>query len=90
METKHGIAVEPVIDWDYVKSWDGVKLAAEMRRASTDEAVDDGEKLYYLVEYYSHIVENLDEVVESLGGGSVDASDVFAYVNAHMADKSKN
>lgn len=83
-------AVKPVIDSEYAKSWDGVKLAAEMRRAAADESMDDGEKLYYLIEYYSHLVKNLDEVVESLGGGSVDASAVFAYVNAEVIGAPKN
>ena len=82
--------IEPVIDAEYARSWDGVKLAAEMRRAASDESKDDGEKLCYLVEYYSHLVKNIDEVVESLGGGSVEASDVFAYVNAHVTGKLKN
>lgn len=83
-------AVKPIIDQEYVKSWDGIKLAAEMRRAATDENLTDGDKLCYLVDYYGHAIENLDEVVESLGGGSVDASVVFAYLNQSMAGDSKN
>lgn len=82
--------VEPVIDADYIRSWDGVRLAAEMRKAAMDDELDDGSKLYYIVEYYSHVVRNIDEVVESLGGGSVDASSVFAYLNEYMAAKAKN
>lgn len=83
-------AVEPVIDQEFVKSWDGIKLAAEMRKLAADPDASDGDKLSVLIDYYSRCVGNLDEVVESLGGGSVDASVVFAYLNAHMAAQSKN
>lgn len=83
-------AVEPVIDQEFVKSWDGIRLAAEMRKLAADEKASDGDKLSVLVDYYSRCVKNIDEVVESLGGGSTDASVVFAYLNAHMAANSKN
>lgn len=83
-------AVEPIIDRDFAKSWDGVNMAAQMRRAATDPKMDNADRLYCLIEYYSHVVENLDDVVESLGGGSVDASTVFAYVNSFMAGELKN
>lgn len=83
-------AVAPVIDYTFVKSWDGVKLAADMRRLSLDPEAQDGDKLSVLLDYYSKCVSNMDEVVESLGGGSVDASVVFAYINAYMAANSKN
>ena len=82
--------VKPEIDADFARSWDGVKMAAEMRRASKDESMADADRLYCLVEYYQHVVKNLDEVVESLGGGSVDASEVFAYIHSYIVGQSKN
>ena len=65
------------INTDFLKSWDGVSKAVEMQRLSNDESATEGEKMVAIFEYYNSAVSNLDEVVEALGGASIDASVVF-------------
>lgn len=84
-----GVNIE--IDTDFLKSWDGVLMAANMQRISNDEAISDGEKLLAVLEYYRRAVTNFDEVVENLGGGSAPASTVFETITkAFNASTAKN
>lgn len=62
----------------YLKSWDGVKQAVEMQRLATDEEAGNDEKFLAVFDYYSKAIENLDGVVDALGGGSTPIEDVFA------------
>ena len=61
-----GIAV--VIDVEYQNSWDGVMQAAKMQKLANDESVEVGEKFLAVLEYYSSVIANIDEVKEALGG----------------------
>lgn len=84
-----GVNIE--IDTDFLKSWDGVLMAANMQLISKDETISDGEKLLTVLEYYRRAVTNFDEVVESLGGGSAPASTVFeVFTKAFNASTAKN
>ena len=63
--------VKVVVNTEFIRSWDGVRLTSEMRRLSADESAGEGEKVAAMMEYFTEAVPNVDEVVESLGGGAV-------------------
>lgn len=62
----------------YLKSWDGVRQAVEMQRLAADEEASNEEKFMAVFDYYNNAIENLEEVVDALGGGSTPIEDVFA------------
>jgi hypothetical protein len=66
------------VDSAYLKSWDGVRQAVEMQRLASDEEAGNDEKFLAVFNYYNKAIENLEEVVEALGGGSTPIEDVFA------------
>ena len=80
---------EIIINEEFVKSWDGVKLMAELQKAS-EEGKDSAKAAAILVEYYSRMVENIDEVIESMGGGSVPFDEVIQAINDAQSDELKN
>lgn len=80
---------EIIIDNEFVKSWDGVKLMAELQKAS-EEGNDPAKAAAILVEYYSRMVENIDEVIEAMGGGSVPFDEVIQAINDAQSDELKN
>lgn len=78
-----GITVK--INLEYMQSWDGVMQAAEMQRAVKDGEASEGEQFIAVLDYYTNVIVNIDDVCEALGGGSVPASDVFAVLGKAMA-----
>lgn len=80
---------EIIIDNEFVQSWDGVKLMAELQKASED-GKDPAKAAGLLVEYYSRMVKNIDEVIESMGGGSVPFDEVIQAINDAQSDELKN
>lgn len=80
---------EIIIDNEFVQSWDGVKLMAELQRA-TEEGQDSAKAAGLLVEYYSRMVMNIDEVIEAMGGGSVSFDKVIQAINDAQSDELKN
>lgn len=81
------MAVE--FDNEYITSWDGVKLMAELQKASED-GQDSAKAAGLLVEYYSRMVKNIDEVIEAMGGGSVSFDKVIQAINEAQSDELKN
>ena len=80
---------EIIINEEFVKSWDGVKMMAELQKAS-EEGKDSAKAAAILVEYYSRMVENIDEVIEAMGGGSVSFDKVIQAINEAQSDELKN
>lgn len=80
---------EIIIDNEFVQSWDGVKLMAELQRA-TEDGQDSAKAAGLLVEYYSRMVKNIDEVIEAMGGGSVPFDEVIQAINEAQSDELKN
>lgn len=80
---------EIIIDNEFVQSWDGVKLMAELQKASED-GKDYAKAAALLVEYYSRMVKNIDEVIEAMGGGSVSFDKVIQAINDAQSDELKN
>lgn len=80
---------EIIIDNEFVQSWDGVKLMAELQKASED-GKDQAKAAGLLVEYYSRMVKNIDEVIEAMGGGSVPFDEVIQAINEAQSDELKN
>ena len=74
--------IEVQVDFSYIKSWPGVKLAASMASASKSET----DKFLAMVEYYELAVPNVDAVAEALGGTSVDAGAVFEFLSAAVSE----
>ena len=72
----------------YLKSWDGVRQAVEMQRLAADEEASNEEKFMAVFDYYNNAIENLDEVVDALGGGSTPIEDVFAICSKALAGSS--
>ena len=68
-----GIAV--AVDMAYVRSWAGVMQAKKM--ASTE--LPETERFLAMVEYYEHVVANIDEVTEAAGERPAD--EVFALLS---------
>lgn len=62
----------------YLKSWDGVRQAVEMQRLAADEEASNEEKFMAVFDYYNNAIENIDEIVGALGGGSTPIDEVFA------------
>ena len=73
----------------YLKSWDGVRQAVEMQRLANDEEASNEEKFMAVFDYYSNAIENLDEVVDALGGGTTPIEDVFAIAAKALAVSSE-
>ena len=73
----------------YLKSWDGVRQAVEMQRLAKDEKAGDDEKFMAVFDYYSNAIENMDEIVDALGGGSTPIEDVFAIAAKALAASSE-
>ena len=72
----------------YLKSWDGVRQAVEMQRLAADEEASNEEKFMAVFDYYNNAIENLEEVVDALGGGSTPIEDVFAICSKALAGSS--
>lgn len=72
----------------YLKSWDGVRQAVEMQRLAADDEASNEEKFMAVFDYYNNAIENMDEVVDALGGGSTPIEDVFAIAAKALADSS--
>lgn len=68
--TVDGIAVE--VDLAYIRSWDGIRMAAHMQDAGRDDA----ERLADMIAYYEGAVSNIDDVSEQMRGRA--AEDVVA------------
>lgn len=81
--------VRIVINSAYLKSWDGVKQAVEMQRLEADEEATNEEKFLAVFDYYNNAIENLDDVVESMGGGSVPFEQVFTVCAKALAGSSE-
>lgn len=61
--------VKVVIDTEWQNSWDGVMMAAHMEElADPENEVSNSVKFRAVLDYYSHVVANMDEVKEALGG----------------------
>ena len=73
----------------YLKSWDGVRQAVEMQRLASDDEATNEEKFMAVFDYYNNAIENMDEVVDALGGGSTPIEDVFALAAAALAASSE-
>ena len=73
----------------YLKSWDGVRQAVEMQRLAADEEAGNDEKFLAVFNYYSNAVDNLEEVVDALGGGSTPIEDVFAICSKALSVSSE-
>lgn len=72
----------------YLKSWDGVRQAVEMQRLAADEEASNEEKFMAVFDYYNNAIENMEEIVDALGGGSTPIEDVFAIAAKALADSS--
>lgn len=72
----------------YLKSWDGVRQAVEMQRLAADDEASNEDKFMAVFDYYNSAIENLEEVVDALGGGSTPIEDVFAIAAKALADSS--
>lgn len=72
----------------YLKSWDGVRQAVEMQRLAADDEASNEEKFMAVFDYYNNAIENMDEVVDALGGGSTPIEDVFAICSKALAGSS--
>lgn len=72
----------------YLKSWDGVRQAVEMQRLAADEEASNEEKFMAVFDYYNNAIENMDEIVDALGGGSTPIEDVFAICSKALAGSS--
>lgn len=72
----------------YLKSWDGVRQAVEMQRLASDEEASNEEKFMAVFDYYNNAIENMDEIVDALGGGSTPIEDVFAVCSKALAGSS--
>ena len=72
----------------YLKSWDGVRQAVEMQRLAADEEASNEEKFMAVFDYYNNAIENMNEVVEALGGGSTPIEDVFAICSKALSTSS--
>ena len=62
----------------YLKSWDGVRQAVEMQRLAADKEASNEDKFMAVFDYYNNAIENIDEIVDALGGGSTPIDEVFA------------
>ena len=69
----------------YLKSWDGVRQAVEMQRLAADDEASNEDKFMAVFDYYNNAIENMDEVVDALGGGSTPIEDVFAIAAKALA-----
>lgn len=76
------------VDSAYLKSWDGVRQAVEMQRLAADDEASNEEKFMAVFDYYNNAIENLEEVVDALGGGSTPIEDVFAICSKALAGSS--
>ena len=73
----------------YLKSWDGVRQAVEMQRLAGDEEAGNEQKFMAVFDYYQNAIENIDEIVDALGGGSTPIEDVFAIAAKALAVSSE-
>ena len=73
----------------YLKSWDGVRQAVEMQRLASDDEATNEEKFMAVFDYYGNAIENIDEIVDALGGGSTPIEDVFALAAKALAASSE-
>lgn len=73
----------------YLKSWDGVRQAVEMQRLAADEEASNEEKFMAVFDYYNNAIENMNEVVEALGGGSTPIEDVFSICSKALSISSE-
>ena len=82
-----GIKVK--VNSSYLKSWDGVRQAVEMQRLASDEEAGNEQKFMAVFDYYQNAIENIDEIVDALGGGSTPIEDVFAITAKALAASSE-
>lgn len=61
--------VEVAVDLDYLRSWEGIRLAAHMQSKERSDA----DRLADMIAYYEGAIANIDEVSEGMGGASADA-----------------
>jgi len=77
------------VDSAYLKSWDGVRQAVEMQRLAADDEASNEDKFMAVFDYYNNAIENMDEVVDALGGGSTPIEDVFAICSKALSISSE-
>ena len=74
---RDGISVE--VDLAFMRTWQGVALAADMQ----SKRLDDGQRLAATVAYYRAVCPNIDEVDEAMAeasGAPVEAGDLMQLV----------
>ena len=76
------------VDSGYLGSWDGVRQAVEMQRLAADDEASNEDKFMAVFDYYNNAIENLEEVVDALRGGSTPIEDVFAICSKALAGSS--
>ena len=81
--------IEIKVNSGYLKSWDGVRQAVEMQRLASDDEATNEDKFMAVFDYYQNAIENLDEVVDALGGGGTPVEDVFALAAKALAVSSE-
>lgn len=82
-----GIKVK--VNSSYLKSWDGVRQAVEMQRLASDDEASNEQKFMTVFDYYQNAIENIDEIVDALGGGSTPIEDVFSIAAKALAISSE-
>ena len=73
----------------YLKSWDGVRQAVEMQRLASDDEAGNEQKFMAVFDYYQNAIENMDEIVDALGGGSTPIDEVFSIAAKALAISSE-
>lgn len=82
-----GIKVK--VNSSYLKSWDGVRQAVEMQRIASDDEAANEQKFMMVFDYYQNAIENIDEIVDALGGGSTPIEEVFSIAAKALAISSE-
>lgn len=78
--------VDVKVNLGFASSWEGVMKAVEMQRLITDEEATEGDKLLAAIDYYNGVIANIGEVVEQLGGPTVDSAEVYQVFAAALAE----
>lgn len=65
-----GISVD--VDLDYMRSWDGIRMAARMQSSERTDA----DRLVDMIGYYERAIPNMGEIDEAMSGR--DANEVLA------------
>lgn len=82
-----GIKVK--VNSTYLKSWDGVRQAVEMQRLASDDEAGNEQKFMAVFDYYQNAIENIDEIVDALGGGRTPIDEVFSIAAKALAISSE-